>query len=299
MIDIIIVGGGPGGMTAALYALRAGKKVLVLEKENFGGQIADSPRLENYPSIKEISGLDWSSNLYEQISDLGAEFELENVLSIKKEGDIFKVQTNYGIHESKTVIIANGVTHRHINVKNEDKFLGHGISYCAICDGAFYKGQEVYLIGDANTALQYALLLSNYCTKVHVLTLFDKFFADQILIERLKAKENITVRHNLNLVALDGETELEKITFENTKTKELITFETNALFVAIGQIPDNEKFLPLVELEKGYIITDENMQTKTPGLFAIGDTRKKAVRQLVTACSDASIAALNAVDLCE
>ena len=297
MTDIIIIGGGPAGMTAALYALRAGKKVLILEKENFGGQIADSPRLENYPSIKEISGLDWASNLYEQISDLGAEFELEDVLNIKKEGNIFKVTTNYGIHESKAVIIANGVRHRQINAKNEDKFLGHGVSYCAICDGAFYKDQEVFLVGDGNTAVQYALLLSNYCTKVHVVTLFDKFFADKIIVDRLLAKENITVRHNFNLVELNGDKELKEITFEDTKTKELTAFKTNALFVAIGQIPDNEKFLPLVELDKGYILTDDEMRTKTPGLFAIGDTRKKTVRQLVTALNDASIAALNAVDL--
>lgn len=298
MFDIIIIGGGPGGMTAALYALRAGKNVLVLERENFGGQIAESPRLENFPSIKEISGLDWSSNLYEQISDLGAEFELEDVLKIEKDKDIFKVITNYSVHKSKTVIIANGVKHREVGLPNEKKFIGLGVSYCAVCDGAFYKGQEVYLIGDANTALQYSLLLSNYCSKVHVITLFDRFFADSILVDRLKAKENIDVRHNLNLIELKGENELEEITFEDTTTKEKISFKTNALFVAIGQIPDNQRFSNVVDLEKGFILTNENMETKTPGLFAIGDTRKKEVRQLLTACSDAVIAATGAIDLC-
>lgn len=298
MFDIIIIGGGPGGMTAALYALRAGKNVLVLERENFGGQIAESPRLENFPSIKEISGLDWSSNLYEQISDLGAEFELEDVLKIEKDKDIFKVITNYSVHKSKTVIIANGVKHREVGLPNEKKFIGLGVSYCAVCDGAFYKGQEVYLIGDANTALQYSLLLSNYCSKVHVITLFDRFFADSILVDRLKAKENIDVRHNLNLIELKGENELEEITFEDTTTKEKISFKTNALFVAIGQIPDSQRFSNVVDLEKGFILTNENMETKTPGLFAIGDTRKKEVRQLLTACSDAVIAATGAIDLC-
>lgn len=298
MFDIIIIGGGPGGMTAALYALRAGKNVLVLERENFGGQIAESPRLENFPSIKEISGLDWSSNLYEQISDLGAEFELEDVLKIEKDGDIFKVITNYQTHQGKTVIIANGVKHREVGLPNEKKFIGRGVSYCAVCDGAFYKGQEVYLIGDANTALQYSLLLSNYCSKVHVITLFDRFFADSILVGRLKAKENIDVRHNLNLITLKGEDELEEITFEDTSTKEQVSFKTNALFVAIGQIPDNERFSNLVDLDKGFILTNEKMETRTPGLFAIGDTRKKEIRQLLTACSDAVIASTGAIDLC-
>lgn len=298
MYDIIIIGGGPGGMTSALYGLRAGKTVLVLERENFGGQIAESPRLENFPSIKEVSGMDWSSNLYEQISDLGAEFELEDVLKIEKDKDVFNIITNYGVHKSKTVIIANGVRHREVGLPNEKKFIGRGVSYCAVCDGAFYKGQEVYLIGDANTALQYSLLLSNYCSKVHVITLFDRFFADSILVNRLKAKENIDIRHNLNLIELKGSEELEEITFEDTTTKEKVNFKTNALFVAIGQIPDNERFANVVDLEKGFILTNENMETKTPGLFAVGDTRKKEVRQLLTACSDAVIAATGAIDLC-
>lgn len=298
MFDIIIIGGGPSGMTAALYALRAGKTVLILERENFGGQIAESPRLENYPSIKEISGLDWTSNLYEQISDLGADFELEDVLKIEKDGKLFKVTTNYATHMSKTVLIANGVKHREVGLPNEKRFIGRGISYCAVCDGAFYKGQEVYLIGDANTALQYALLLSNYCSKVNVITLFDRFFADSILVDRLSARENIEVRHNLNLVAIEGKDELEEITFEDTSTKERVSFKTNALFVAIGQIPDNERFSNLVDLEKGFILTNEKMETKTSGLFAIGDTRKKDVRQLLTACSDAVIGVTGAIDLC-
>ena len=295
MFDAIVVGGGPAGMTAALYLLRTNKTVLILEKENFGGQIANSPRLENFPSIKEISGLDFSDNLFAQITDLGANFELEDVLKIEKVGDIYKVHTNYNSYESKVVIIANGVKHRLMNLPKEQELIGNGISFCAVCDGPMYKGKEVYLIGDANTALQYALTLANYCTKVHMFTLFDKFFADAILVDRLKAKENIEVTHNMNLVEYLGESSLEGLVFEDTKTKLRREFKTDNVFVCIGQIPSNDNFANLVDLEKGYIVTDENMETKTKGLFAVGDTRKKTIRQCVTACNDGAIAALAAV----
>ena len=295
MVDIIIVGGGPSGMTAALYALRSNKSVLILEKENFGGQIANSPRVENYPSIKEISGLDLSDRMFEQITDLGAQFELEDVLKIEKEGDKFVVTTNYRTYESRAVIIANGVKHRLMNLPNEEKLIGNGVSFCAVCDGPMYKGKEVYLIGDANTALQYALLLANYCTKVHMFTLFDKFFGDKILIDRLLSKENIIVKQEMNLVQYLGEDKLEGLVFENTKTKEKTEYRTDNVFVAIGQIPNNEKFSNLVDLEKGYIVTDDAMCTKTPGVYACGDTRKKETRQVVTACNDGAIAALSAV----
>lgn len=295
MTDIIIVGGGPSGMTAALYALRSNKSVLILEKENFGGQIANSPRVENFPSIKEISGLDLSDQMFSQIMDLGAQFELENVQKIEKVDGIFKVTTNYNTYESKAVILANGVKHRKMNLPNEEELIGNGISFCAVCDGPMYKGKEVYLIGDANTALQYALLLANYCTKVHMITLFDRFFGDQVLIDRVKAKENIIVRHCMNLIEYQGTEKLEGLVFEDTRTKVQTEFKTDNVFVCIGQLPQNELFAGLVELDKGYIVTDENMQTKTEGLFAVGDTRKKEVRQLVTACNDGAIAALAAV----
>ena len=295
MFDAIVVGGGPAGMTATLYLLRTNKSVLILEKENFGGQIANSPKLENFPSIKEISGLDFSDQMFAQIDALGAKFELEDVLSIEKKEGHFKVHTNYNTYESKVVIIANGVKHRLMNLPNEENLIGNGISFCAVCDGPMYKGKEVYLIGDANTALQYALTLSNYCTKVHMFTLFDKFFADAILVDRLKARENIEVTHNMNLVEYKGENTLEGLVFEDTKTHERKEFKTDNVFVCIGQLPHNENFKDLVDLEKGYIVTDENMETKTPGLFAVGDTRKKTIRQCVTACNDGAIAALAAV----
>ena len=296
LYDIIVIGGGASGMSAALYALRSGKSVLLLEKETVGGQIANSPRVENFPSIKEISGLDFSDHLFTQIMDLGAEFELEEVLEVTKgEDNIFTVKTNYSTHSAKAVIIATGVTHRRMNLPKEDDLIGKGISFCAVCDGAFYKGQEVYLIGDANSALQYALLLINYCPKVHMFTLFDRFFGDQVLIDRVKNDEAIEVTHNMNLVEYKGETELTGLVFENTQDKSRREYPTNNVFIAIGQVPHNEVFQNLVDLEKGYIVTDDNMMTKTEGLFAVGDTRKKDVRQLVTACNDGAIAALAAV----
>ena len=296
MHDIIVIGGGPAGMTAALYALRNNKSVLILEKEAFGGQIATSPRLENYPTIESISGSEWADRLFEQITNLGAEFELEDVESVTKVDNVFHVKTNYGEHESLAVIIANGVKPRKMGLPNEDDLVGKGVSYCAVCDGPFYKGKEIYLIGDANTALQYALLLSGYCPKVHMLTLFDKLFGDQILIDRVFQTENIDIRHNLllkKLVETDGE--LSAIELEDTITKEKVSFNTNNCFIAIGQVPQNDFLKGVIELDHGFIRTNESMATEVAGLFAAGDTRVKENKQVITACNDGAIAAMSAV----
>ena len=296
MHDIIVIGGGPAGMTAALYALRNNKSVLILEKEAFGGQIATSPRLENYPTIESISGSEWADRLFEQVINLGAEFELEEVESIEKIDNVFHIKTNYAEHEALAVIIANGVKPRKMGLPNEDDLVGKGVSYCAVCDGPFYKGKEIYLIGDANTALQYALLLSGYCPKVHMLTLFDKLFGDQILIDRVLQTENIDIRHNLLLKKLVEENgELVAIELEDTISKEKVKFETNNCFIAIGQVPQNEFLQGLIELNKGFIETDEAMRTSIPGLFAAGDTRVKENKQVITACSDGATAAMSAV----
>jgi thioredoxin reductase (NADPH) len=292
-IDTIIIGGGPAGMTSALYLLRAGKSVLILEKETFGGQIAESPRLENFPSLKTISGMDFSTHLFDQVTDLGAAFELEDAKSIEKVEGGFKVTTDYGVHEARSVIIASGVKHRSLGNPREAELIGHGLSYCAVCDGAFYKGKDVVLIGDANTALQYAIMLSESCAKVTVCTLFDKFFADDILVKTMKKIPNIAYYHNLSLEEFKGEKELTSCLFVNTKTKEKKEIPCSGAFIAIGQIPDNERFADLVELEKGFIKTDEGMLTKTPGLYAVGDCRVKKIRQVITASSDGAIAAVN------
>ena len=296
MHDIIIIGGGPAGMTAALYALRNEKSVLILEKEAFGGQIATSPRLENYPTIESISGSEWADRLFEQITNLGAEFELEDVESINKVDNVFHVKTNYGEHEALAVIVANGVKPRKMGLPNEDDLIGKGVSYCAVCDGPFYKGKEIYLIGDANTALQYALLLSGYCPKVHMLTLFDKLFGDTILINRVLQTENIDIRHNLLLKKLEEKDgQLIGIELEDTITKEQVKFPTDNVFIAIGQVPQNVFLEDILELDHGFIKTDENMRTSIPGLFAAGDTRVKENKQVITACNDGAVAAMSAV----
>ena len=296
MYDIIIIGAGAAGMTSALYALRNGKKVLVLEGESLGGQIATSPRLENFPSIKEISGEAFADNLYEQIDALGAEVEIERAVRIEKkaEGD-FLVHTEYGQYEGRSVIIAAGVKHKHLKTKHDrEDLVGKGVYYCAVCDGPFYKGQEVALVGDANTALQYALLLSGYCKKVYMYTLFDKFFGDANLVKAVRAKENIEVRPDTSVVDFIGEEELKAIEYTD-KDGNLCRQEIPAVFVAIGQVPDNGAFANVADLdEAGYIVADENCKTRTPGVFVAGDCRTKAVRQVSTAVSDGAVAATNA-----
>ena len=295
MFDVIVVGGGAAGMTACLYSLRNGKTVLLLESESLGGQIATSPRLENYPSIKEISGEQFADNLFEQITALGAEVEIEKVVKLEKTDGVFTVKTEYNEYKAKSVVIAAGVKHKHLRTKSErDNLVGKGVYYCAICDGAFYKGKEVIVIGDANTALQYALLLSGYCKKVYVYTLFDKFFGDKMLVKALRAKDNIEVRPNTSVIDFIGENELTAIEYKD-ENGEIKRHEIPAVFVAIGQIPDNKAFLPLVDLDKdGYIIADETCKTKTAGLFVAGDCRTKAVRQVATAVADGAVAATQA-----
>ena len=293
MIDVIVIGGGPAGMSVALNLLRAGRSVLILEKENFGGQIANSPRVENIPGTKEISGLDFAGNLFEQILDLGAKFELEEVTRVLKLDNYFEVTTNYNTYEARAVVLANGVKHRKMNLPNEEEFIGKGISFCAVCDGAFYKDKDVYLIGDANTALQYALMLSSICRNVYLFTLFDRFFADQILIDRLVQQANIHITHNMNLIAYLGQNELAGLRFENTIDRTIHEYPTNNVFVAIGQVSQNDLFKSLVQTdEHGFIITNEKMETSMPGIFAIGDTRKKDVRQVASAIGDASVASV-------
>ena len=290
MYDTIIIGCGAAGMTAALNILRNGKTVLIIEKDTIGGQIANSPKVENYPSIKEISGLDFSMQLFDQITDLGAEMELEEVLDVEKVGDIFKVVTNYKTYESKTVVIAVGAEHNKLNAPGTDK---KGVSYCALCDGAFYKGEEVTVIGDANTALQYVLLLSGICKRVNLCMLFDHYFGDQILVDKVEKKENVFVYRELSLESVNGNSDMESLTFRSTKTNELVTIESKAVFIAIGQTPKTDIYAKLVDRNKQYIITNESMETKTDGLYAIGDCRDKQVRQLTTAANDGAICAFN------
>lgn len=294
MVDIIVIGGGVAGMTSALYALRQNKSVTLIEKNGIGGQVAEAPKVENFPTIKSISGAELADRLFEQITQLGVNFEFGDVLSVEKNGEIFEVKTEFNVFEAKSVIIATGVEHRKLNLEGEEKLIGHGISYCALCDGAFYKGQDVVLVGDGNTALQYALLLAGYTKSVHIVTLFDRFFGDASLVEALKTKPNIKITHNAKLVKLVGNANLEGLVFED-KNKTQFEIKTNGLFVAIGQVPNNEKFANLADLNKdGYFVANADLSTKTPGLFVAGDCREKSVRQLTTAASDGAIAATSA-----
>ena len=293
---MIVIGAGTAGMTAALNALRNGKTVLVLEKETVGGQISFSPRVENFPTIMAISGAELSDRLFEQIMSHGADFELEKVTGVEKNGDIFTVTTEYGAHEGRTVIIATGASPRRIGVEGENELVGHGVSYCALCDGAFYKDEEVALIGDASTALQYALFLTGYCKKVHVCTLFDRFFADKAHVDNLMTKDNVAVYHNLSLREFLSENgELTGLVFENTTDKSEFRLPVKAVFIAIGQVPDNKAFANLCDIDKnGYVIAGDDGKTRTDGLFVAGDCRTKSVRQLATAAADGAIAATNA-----
>ncbi len=294
MYDIIVIGGGMAGMTACLYALRNGKKTLLIEGSSIGGQIAQSPKVENYPTKKQVSGEGLSQELFDQISDLGVEFEFDNIDSIQKIDNIFRLTGEFGVYEGYSVIIANGVKHRKLNLPNEDKLVGHGIYYCALCDGPFFKGREVTLIGDGNTALQYALLLSDIASKVNLVIMFDKFFGDQALVDLVENKSNIQIIRNSKTVELKGDQELESIVFERSD-KTRFEISGTPLFVAIGQIPDNKRFENLAGLDKfGYFDSDESTKTKTAGLFVAGDTRKKEVRQVTTAMCDGAIAATQA-----
>ncbi len=293
--DVIIIGAGVAGMTAALNLKRANLDCLILEKSSYGGQVAFSPKVENFPGFKTISGMDLADNIFDQIMDIGVEFELEDVLSVTKENDLFTVTTDYHTYDAKAVIVAAGVKHRKIRLEHEDNLVGKGLSYCAICDGAFFEGENVVVIGDGNTAMQYALMLANTSPKVTICTLFDRFFGEKIYEDRIRSKENIEVIHNvsLNKFIVDEEENLQGLRFTKDNNIDGLTLETKGVFLAIGQIPNNSFIKDLVDLDKeGYIITDSHLETKTKGLFAIGDCRAKDVRQITTAISDAATASV-------
>lgn len=282
-------------MSASLYALRDDKKVLLLEKESIGGQIATSPRVENFPTKETISGTELADEMFTQVMNLGVHFELDTITEVRKEDDLFALAGTYGTYYGKTVIIATGVKSLKLNVPGEEELSGKGVSYCATCDGPFFKGQDTAVIGDANSALQYALLLSSYCPNVTLLTLTDKLFGERMLIEKVKATSNIKILSNVQTTAFIGNNDLEKIAYKDLKTGEIKELPVKGAFVAIGKKAQNEIFENFVDLEKGYILTDDNMQTKTPGMYAAGDCRLKAVKQAITACNDGAIAAINAI----
>lgn len=296
MKDIIIIGAGTAGMTAAIYARRAGKSVLLFEKSVFGGQIVYSENVENYPGIDNISGADFSMNLYSQASALGADFKIETVKEIRN-GETKTVVTNKNEYETKAVIIAAGVKNRKLGLENEEKFIGRGVSFCAVCDGSFYKTQPVAVVGGGSTALQDALYLSNNCETVYLIHRRDSFRGEESLVKAVEGKENIRLILNSEVKGIGGEEKLSSVTVRNRLTGEETTLQVNALFEAIGQIPDNEIFSSSVLLDgQGFIIAGENCKTNADGIFAAGDCRTKEIRQLTTAAADGAVAAIKAVE---
>lgn len=297
MYDIIIIGAGPAGLTAALYARRAGKRVLLLEGNSYGGQITLSPRVENYPGFAAISGTEFSDALLSQVLALDTETDFKVVTGLTRCEDGYRVLCDDDDSEltAKSVIIAAGVHHRPLGVEREEELVGAGISYCAVCDGAFYAGADVAVVGGGNTALGDALQLAQSSKTVYLIHRRSEFRGESGLVEKLREKENVTFVTPAVVTALHGETELEAVTLSNPQTGETQQLSVAGLFVAVGQIPQNEAFAALVECdEAGYILADEAMATSAPGVFVAGDCRKKQVRQLTTAVSDGAIAALSA-----
>lgn len=319
MVDLIIVGGGTAGLSAAIYGVRAGKSVLVLEEKFYGGQIVNSPEVVNYPGIPKISGFEFAKNLYEQAIALGAEYKQARVVQIRqKEIDRASqgaeqpvtsgpssikqvvVRTGTGVeecYEASAVILATGAKNRPLGLEREQELIGAGISYCATCDGMFFRDREVAVAGGGNTALEDALFLAEYCSKVYLIHRRDQFRGEEKLVERLRGKEKVEFVLESEVICLHGDAMLDQITVRHVKTGEQRDIAVSALFVAIGQMPDNGKFSDLVSVDaKGYIRAGEDCRTDTPGIYTAGDCRTKEVRQLATAAADGAVAALAACE---
>lgn len=295
--DIVIVGAGTAGLSAAIYAVRAGKRVIVLEATTHGGQIVNTPEVENYPGIKKISGFEFANNLYEQAKSLGAEVVYEKVNSIEVNGEEKIVHTAKEDYQAKAVILATGAKNRPLGLEHEKEWIGAGISYCATCDGMFYRGKDVAVAGGGNTALEDAIFLTNYCRKVYLIHRRDAFRGEEKLLQTLKEKPNVEFVLNANITRLIGEDGVDGVEVEDKNTHEKRVLDVMGLFVAIGQMPENSEFINVVDLDKGgYIEAKEDCKTKTKGIFTAGDCRTKKVRQLATAASDGAIAALAACE---
>lgn len=297
MYDIIIVGGGPAGLTAALYALRANKSVLVIEKGSFGGQITYSPKVENIPGFISVTGNEFAEKLVGQVLEQGADTECSEVTKIT-DGKVKTVFTDDGEeYTAKAVIIATGAKHRMLGLPREESFVGEGISFCAVCDGAFYENKTVAVIGGGNSALQEALLLSDLAKKVYVIQNLDYLTGEEKLSAQLAQKENVDIITGSIVEELLGESVLEGIVIKETATGKAQTISLDGMFIAIGLIPQNESFAKLLQLdERGYAASTEECLTKTEGIFVAGDCRSKKIRQVSTAAADGAVAALAACD---
>lgn len=298
MYDFIIIGGGCAGLSAAIYGARAGKRVVVFESGNIGGQISSAHHIENYPGISSISGVEFADILYNQALSYGAEIRLEEVKYISDCGDTKEVSSDEGTYTAAAVIIATGLKHRTLGLEREEELTGRGVSYCAVCDGAFYKENHVAVAGGGNTALSDAIFLSDYCSKVYLIHRRNTFRAEKRLVDIAKTKENIEFLMDSQIVSLDGENNLKDIVIKNNKNDNETTLDVKGLFIAVGHIPVNNIFEELGILdENGYIIADETGKTSVQGIYAAGDCRLKNVRQLVTAASDGINSVLSAMNI--
>lgn len=295
MTDILIIGGGIAGLTAALYALRAGKSVTVIEKETFGGQITSSPRVDNYPGLPGVSGNELADALLSQVMDLGGGIEMEEIRSLEKTGTGFIVDTGRKTFEGRAVILATGARHRPLGLPGEEKLVGRGVSYCALCDGAFHKGEDVAVVGGGNSAAQAAAFLADLCRSVTVIQEFDHFTCDQRDYAAMAAKGNVREMLAAKVTALAGEDRLGGVTVADQATGAEKRLPVTGLFITIGRLPDTEPFRGLIACDdQGFFMTDEGCATGVPGVWAAGDCRRKAVRQLTTAAADGTIAAVGA-----
>lgn len=291
MYDIVIIGAGPAGMSAALFARRSNKKVLLLEASTYGGQIIKAHKISNYPTLEEVSGFDYAQKLYNQIKNLDTEIKYEKVINIKNNPDYKEVITKKESYKTKSIIIATGSDNRLLGLDREKELTGKGVSYCATCDGALFKGKDVAVVGNNDNAIEDAMYLSDIANKVYLINKSNTFKVDDSIVEELKSKNNVEIVLNNNVISLNGEDKLESITLKDNSV-----INISGLFVSVGRVPENENFKELIDINsEGYIVAGENCHTNVEGIFVAGDNRTKSLRQLVTAASDGAIAATEAI----
>lgn len=297
MVDVCIIGAGTAGLSAAIYGMRAGKSVLVLEALNYGGQIINTPDIENYPGFRHISGYDFATALYEQANGLGMQLVYDKATGIVQEKDKFIVYGNMAEYQARTVILATGMKRRKLDIPGEDKFRGLGVSYCATCDGAFYRNRKVAVAGGGNSAFSEALYLSDFCEEVYLIHRRDTFRGEQSALEQLRQKKNISIIANATMLSINGTDVVASVSYRENATGHIRELPVDGLFVAVGSIPDTDYLDGFAALdENGFVIADESCRTSVSGVFVAGDCRTKAVRQLTTAAADGTVAALAACE---
>lgn len=293
MYDLIVLGAGPAGLTAGIYAARGGLGVAIIENKAVGGQAALTAEIENYPGFTNVSGFELTSLMQAQCEGLGVDFVYENPVNVHLDGDVKRIETSSSVYESKAVVIATGALPRTLGLERESALTGAGVSYCATCDGAFFRGKPVAVVGGGNTAVEDALYLEKFASEVWLIHRRDELRASALLAERVKAS-SVKIVWDSVVTELVGENRLQSVTVKNVKTGETSSLAVNGLFVAVGQRPATE-WIKGLALEDGYIVTDEEMRTGIAGVFAAGDVRKKSLRQIVTAAADGAIAADSAI----